>query len=512
MKLLLINKNPIVRKLVKLSAEKAGIEAIEAEALGEVSEAAFDFVFIDDESLDDAPLGEVQERFPEAKCGFIHAKDREREAGFALFVQKPFLPTDMVDLLKAETQGSQPHDFIQESTPSVSADKGDGDLGEDFLADLEDEGQSGMEVDNPLADLDGEILDLGEESDGEAQEALEMKDGDLDFDLDLEELEGGEKGVDSLEAMEELAPMEEEMPEEDMALQEESEAVASVEALGADVESEELDLTLDDLEMPEEEASTVEEKEAEVAGAESDTEEESEAIEKPEALGDLEWDGSLLDDVALVASEPASEDLGVDLGSMEFSNEEESVLEEEESAPVEEALGEGGVLDSEEVEAVKNLLQEGDLPPVDSEDLDMNEIKIESSELASLTEEALSEALGEELEVGEAEIDFDAETLNIEADAEGLDLALEESADEESAENLEEESPLPAEELEIEESPLSSEAPAPKPASEAIAESAPVASAPLEAVKSLQGLSIPALKELLDGMQLTISISFPNKK
>lgn len=188
------------------------------------------------------------------------------------------------------------------------------------------------------------------------------------------------------------------------------------------------------------------------------------------------------------------------------------MLEEEESAPVEEALGEGGVLDSEEVEAVKNLLQEGDLPPVDSEDLDMNEIKIESSELASLTEEALSEALGEELEVGEAEIDFDAETLNIEADAEGLDLALEESADEESAENLEEESPLPAEELEIEESPLSSEAPAPKPASEAIAESAPVASAPLEAVKSLQGLSIPALKELLDGMQLTISISFPNKK
>lgn len=501
MKLLLINKNPIVRKLVKLSAEKAGIEAIEAETLGEVSEAAFDFVFIDDESLDDAPLNEVQERFPEAKCGFIHAKDREREAGFALFVQKPFLPTDMVDLLKAETQGSQPHDFIQESTPSASADEGDGDLGEDFLADLEDEGQSGMEVDNPLADLDEEILDLGEESDGEAQEALEMKDEDLDFDLDLEELEGGEKGVDSLEVMEELAPMEEEIPEEDMALQEESEAVASVEALGADVESEELDLTLDDLEMPEEEAGDIAAEEI------ADTKEAGDEPAKPAALEDLEWDGSLLDDVTLVASEPVSEDLGVDLGSMEFSSEEESVLEEEESAPVEEALGEGGVLDSEEVEAVKNLLQEGDLPPVDSEDLDMNEIKIESSELASLTEEALSEALGEELEVGEAEIDFDAETLNIEADAEGLDLALEESA-----ENLEEETPLPAEELEIEESPLISEAPAPKPASEAIAESAPVASVPLEAVKSLQGLSIPALKELLDGMQLTISISFPNKK
>lgn len=506
MKLLLINKNPIVRKLVKLSAEKAGIEAIEAEVLGEVSEAAFDFVFIDDESLDDAPLNEVQGRFPEAKCGFIHAKDREREAGFALFVQKPFLPTDMVDLLKAETQGSQPHDFIQESTPSASADKGDGDLGDDFLADLEDEGQSGMEVDNPLADLDGEILDLGEESDGEAQEALEMKDGDLDFDLDLEGLESGEKGVDSLEAMEELAPMEGEVPEEDMALQEESEAVASVEALGADVESEELDLTLDDLEMPEEETGDMATEEL------ADTKEAEDEPAKPAALEDLEWDGTLLDDVTLVASEPVSEDLGVDLGSMEFSSEEESVLEEDESAPVEEALGEGGVLDSEEVEAVKNLLQEGDLPPVDSEDLDMNEIKIESSELASLTEEALSEALGEELEVGEAEIDFDAEALNIEADAEGLDLALGESADEESAENLEEESPLPAEELEIEESPLSSEAPAPKPASEAIAESAPVASAPLEAVKSLQGLSIPALKELLDGMQLTISISFPNKK
>lgn len=445
MKLLLINKNPIVRKLVKLSAEKAGIGVAEVESFMEVEDFDFDFVFIDDESLEEGALETLSEKIPHAKYGFIHSKDRPRESGFSLFVQKPFLPTDMVDLLKSEAQGGSPKEFFQGSASLAGEDAFSKEL-EEFSLDLPKKVDVSLEK--------GEELDF-----------------DLDTPLSLDE------------------PLELPKSEEDAPLLEDD-LLDSPQEL-ANQESEDLDLDLDSLEFDEESPAPSPEAPKD-APIEVDMEnlsfEETPASEPKEEdpLSDLEWDDSLLeaspDSLEVASSKEAlaldsstQEDLDLDLDSLGFSLEEKDEEPEtrEENLTLDKPLETGGILDANDLETVKHLLEEDDPTPIPAEDLDMNDIKIESSELASLTEEALSEALGEELTSDEEE------EFNFEDDTSPASISS---------------APLPQEKTESFTSVQKSEAPA------------------AEAIKNLQGLSIPALKELLDGMQLTISISFPDKK
>lgn len=447
MKLLLINKNPIVRKLVKLSAEKAGIGVAEVESFMEVEDFDFDFVFIDDESLEEGALETLSEKIPHAKYGFIHSKDRPRESGFSLFVQKPFLPTDMVDLLKSEAQGGSPKEFFQGSASLAGEDAFSKEL-EEFSLDLPKKVDVSLEK--------GEELDF-----------------DLDTPLSLDE------------------PLELPKSEEDAPLLEDD-LLDSPQEL-ANQESEDLDLDLDSLEFDEESPAPSPEAPKD-APIEVDMEnlsfEETPASEPKEEdpLSDLEWDDSLLEAspdslevasskeaLALDSSAQEDLDLDLDLDSLGFSLEEKDEEPEtrEENLTLDKPLETGGILDANDLETVKHLLEEDDPTPIPAEDLDMNDIKIESSELASLTEEALSEALGEELTSDEEE------EFNFEDDTSPASISS---------------APLPQEKTESFTSVQKSEAPA------------------AEAIKNLQGLSIPALKELLDGMQLTISISFPDKK
>lgn len=445
MKLLLINKNPIVRKLVKLSAEKAGIGVAEVESFMEVEDFDFDFVFIDDESLEEGALETLSEKIPHAKYGFIHSKDRPRESGFSLFVQKPFLPTDMVDLLKSEAQGGSPKEFFQGSASLAGEDAFSKEL-EEFSLDLPKKVDVSLEK--------GEELDF-----------------DLDAPLSLDE------------------PLELPKSEEDAPLLEDD-LLDSPQEL-ANQEGEDLDLDLDSLDFDEESPAPNSEvpKDAPMEVDMENLSFEETPASKPkeeDPLSDLEWDDSLLeassDSLEVVSSKEAlaldsstQEDLDLDLDSLGFSLEEKDEEPEtrEENLTLDKPLETGGILDANDLETVKHLLEEDDPTPIPAEDLDMNDIKIESSELASLTEEALSEALGEELTSDEEE------EFNFEDDTSPASISS---------------APLPQEKTESFTSVPKSEAPA------------------AEAIKNLQGLSIPALKELLDGMQLTISISFPDKK
>lgn len=447
MKLLLINKNPIVRKLVKLSAEKAGIGVAEVESFMEVEDFDFDFVFIDDESLEEGALETLSEKIPHAKYGFIHSKDHPRESGFSLFVQKPFLPTDMVDLLKSEAQGGSPKEFFQGSASLAGEDAFSKEL-EEFSLDLSEKVDVSLEK--------GEELDF-----------------DLDAPLSLDE------------------PLELPKSEEDAPLLEDD-LLDSPQEL-SNQEGEDLDLDLDSLDFDEESPAPSPEVPKD-ASMEVDMEnlsfEETPAskLKEEDPLSDLEWDDSLLEAspdslevasskeaLALDSSTQEDLDLDLDLDSLGFSLEEKDEEPEtrEENLTLDKPLESGGILDANDLETVKHLLEEDDPTPIPAEDLDMNDIKIESSELASLTEEALSEALGEELTSDEEE------EFNFEDDTPPASIPS---------------APLPQEKTESFTSVQKSEAPA------------------AEAIKNLQGLSIPALKELLDGMQLTISISFPDKK
>ncbi|MDE7216532.1 MAG: hypothetical protein K2N20_00365, partial [Helicobacter sp.] len=111
MKLLLINSNPIVSKLIKLSADKVNVDVLESETLDGIELNDIGLVFVDDKSLRKDLAETLAQKLPNAKLGFIYSKNSKKESGFHLYVQKPFLPTDFVELLKNETIGMDKKTF-----------------------------------------------------------------------------------------------------------------------------------------------------------------------------------------------------------------------------------------------------------------------------------------------------------------------------------------------------------------------------------------------------------------
>lgn len=101
MKILLLNKNPIISKLVKLTAAKLGDEF---EELGEFSEQKADIIIVDsDEKLDLSMLKGFC-----SKIIFLNKKgEKAPEDSEILSIYKPFLPTELVKIIEqaSATQG-----------------------------------------------------------------------------------------------------------------------------------------------------------------------------------------------------------------------------------------------------------------------------------------------------------------------------------------------------------------------------------------------------------------------
>ncbi|WP_297811526.1 hypothetical protein [uncultured Helicobacter sp.] len=97
MKLYLVNKNPIISKLVALSVSKLGIEMEETQEID--SSLSAEIVLIDDESFEQELFDAYKAANSEAKFGLFYAKSSERLEGFNEYIQKPFLPTDLVKTL-----------------------------------------------------------------------------------------------------------------------------------------------------------------------------------------------------------------------------------------------------------------------------------------------------------------------------------------------------------------------------------------------------------------------------
>ncbi|MBD3824508.1 MAG: DNA topoisomerase IV, partial [Epsilonproteobacteria bacterium] len=178
MKILLINDNPVVNKLVTLSSQKTSDELEIVKSLDEVMDDSFDLVVVDDTLFDASLMDGLKERVKFSKSLYICSKDAEAQKGFTQTLRKPFLPTDLVELF------IQMGKDIQKSV--VSAPKN-----EEF-SEIED-----------LGDL--EDLDDGDElSELSADEAIELDSAledelTLEDDLDLGDLELGDDDFDAEE-------------------------------------------------------------------------------------------------------------------------------------------------------------------------------------------------------------------------------------------------------------------------------------------------------------------------
>lgn len=215
MKLYLINKNPIISKLVALSASKIGVEIVESQEINMGIDA--NIVLLDDECYESESFNAYKEANKDAKTALFYAKSTGRIEGFDTCIQKPFLPTDLVKTL-SEISGIEivashtPKSEIQSDIIEPNEDNNldnlnlddaidfsnlddlslddetpqDGDMQLDFGADdaLEEESQMKNAQDTPQV-LDKSDVDEIKDLLGDSTEGAKPKDDTLDLDKEL---------------------------------------------------------------------------------------------------------------------------------------------------------------------------------------------------------------------------------------------------------------------------------------------------------------------------------------
>lgn len=193
MNILLINDNPVVNKLVTLSAQKTSDNLEVVDSLENLESSTYDLVVIDDTLYSDELHMELNAKVQYSSSLYICARDAEEVSDFTKILKKPFLPTDLVELFSVLSKVVDEIDLsvLDEHENEVSLE----------LQELEDEIEELESLDEEL-DL-GELEDeLEEEMTGDRilddEEAQKVKDllEETDMNIDDELLLEAEEEVE----------------------------------------------------------------------------------------------------------------------------------------------------------------------------------------------------------------------------------------------------------------------------------------------------------------------------
>jgi len=364
MRILLLNDNPVVRKLVALSAQKTKDDLNVIWSVDEIEHDVYDLLIVDDAYYSDEIMAALNERITYKTSLLMATRGNAVPAGFDKVINKPFLPTDLVELFasieKTLSVAVKKEDEKSIDLPSIDLNLmvDDFDESEDERFELETEVDLSEENEVDLANF--EILD---EFNDEPLQG--MKTNVLDHE-EVQELQDLLEDTDTFDEdeefiIEELALDDEEMGEsaEDLTLEDE--------LLG--------DALLDDLMMDEMDALKAEEAQESLEDLprieEDDTQELASDLLSDDEFDDLEQqiqdavDDLDLDDLDSVLDDAQMDDFGLDdLASFDGLDELDTIDERE----IKRAIGES-------VEEEVN-------------------IRVGAGEHSSLDAEALSEAMG----------------------------------------------------------------------------------------------------------------------
>ena len=526
MNILLFNDNPVVRKLVALSAQKTKDELSVVWSVDEIEHDEYDLLIMDDALYSDETFESIKGRVRYKSALLMATRGNAVPAGFDNIINKPFLPTDLVDMFvqidnklassaPVKQPAFEPEETIEEDdTFAINLDEELPELSaaaenfeEDFDLGLEEETLGGFEEE----ELTSGILDQEEVQ--EVRELLEDAEND---DLLL---------TDDAIAIEEIDDIE--LPASAEAAEEEDEFdFGSLESLEESVESgtasleteDETALDFDDLlGSIDEELHGIGEELGDSLPETADAGlEEAEDLELPsldDALSDIEETfagieeadeelSMLTEGEGTFSEEMADMDLAaMTVGEDEFSDE---LADEDLLASLEEEISAASAMDDSELENLELKIQEA-VDELSPEDLDL-EMESDGFDMD------LDEAILGELDAQENEADESLGLSELDMlDERDLKLAVgEEVADEEDFE-LEESEAADLEEEPFEESEYPSGEPS---ASDAVVnvESA----APAEGVEALQALLKALANEevakSLKGLNISININFGNEK
>ncbi|BDY12725.1 hypothetical protein [Hydrogenimonas cancrithermarum] len=450
MRMLLINQNPVVSKLAGLSAQKSGIDIVEKSSIEEMGNDTFDLLFIDDARLEGMSPEELKAASGTRKACLIYADDDAKIPGFDYYIKKPFLPTEMVDLLS--------------------------EIKDDLL----------------LPEMEESVGHPEEKVTEESSTTPEAQENFEDFESLLEEIDMEESEPRSEEEMEAAKGEEEDFEALLQSMEEDNEAV-----------------------LEEESGSVVEEAAAERETATEEAVREAEEISEDEEI-DFE---SLLEEMDVEEREfPSDENLPETAEAEEIETLHEEIdLEEGEEEPAEEepiSLPEpeeplSGVLDEELVSEVKELLEEGSEPEEEV-----------TEDFEALPEEALAEEGRKPMESTQSAAEPEEKEAEVEAEAaeEEMDAGFYEEFEAIAAaeETPEDELDLVSEEelgAVLGETFLPEGTSTPGENAKMTAKEADMRSQSEETalISKLLGMDPEALRKLLAGAQINITITFPKE-
>jgi len=225
--ILLINDNPVVNKLVTLSAQKTSDNLEVVDSLENLESSTYDLVVIDDTLYSDELHMELNAKVQYSSSLYICARDAEEVSDFTKILKKPFLPTDLVELFSVLSKVVDEIDLsvldeheneasleLQELEDEIEIEELEG------LDELEDEIEELESLDEEL-DL-GELEDeLEEEMTGDRilddEEAQKVKDllDETDMNIDDELLLEAEEEID-IDIASQIENAVEDLSEEDL--------------------------------------------------------------------------------------------------------------------------------------------------------------------------------------------------------------------------------------------------------------------------------------------------------
>jgi uncharacterized membrane protein len=181
--ILLINDNKIVSRLLQLSSEKNGYNLKEVSTLESLG-GSYDVVFVDGDKYNDSLMGEIESKLRYGQLGYIGTKQGTTPEGFNLVIEKPFLPTDFVDMIKEQVIAKK-FDDSSEADDELNGfdidDEADVLLEDDSLSlDDIDDGVEKLLISDDIENIEDE-LSLADLDD----DLAELDDIDLEDDTDL---------------------------------------------------------------------------------------------------------------------------------------------------------------------------------------------------------------------------------------------------------------------------------------------------------------------------------------
>ncbi|WP_300732267.1 hypothetical protein [uncultured Helicobacter sp.] len=144
MKFLLINTNQIVQKLVEITAKKAGVELKIITESSQLKDLKYDYAIVDDDCLLLDKTTYLEALKDTRKC-LVYNKGAKRIDGFDDYVQKPFLPTTILEIITSQLScnvhiDDGAHNVSHQASADITLNTLDDDLNkiDSLLADSDD--------------------------------------------------------------------------------------------------------------------------------------------------------------------------------------------------------------------------------------------------------------------------------------------------------------------------------------------------------------------------------------